>query len=115
MPPRTKTESTPSAFEVFIPPIKVPQPDGSIMVKAGTPKVLNGGDWITTREAAVILNLSQRRVEQLIRTGTVFQRRDLFRTPPKGQFKIKRSAVLKLRGIDAETASQPEKPQTLRK
>jgi hypothetical protein len=69
-----KTASNPNQVEMpFVVPtmmfstVKVPQPDGSILIKAGKP-VEVGGD-ISTLEASKILGISDRRVQYLCQIG----------------------------------------------
>lgn len=81
-------------FEVptmYIPAIRVPQPDGSVLIKAGKP-VETGAD-ISTLEASKILGISDRRVQYLCQIGN-------FKTAfkpggtPKSNWRIARSEVL---------------------
>ena len=53
---------------VVIPTVRVPQPDGSILMRAGKPVVIE--DEIGTTEAARLLGLSQRTIELQCEDGS---------------------------------------------
>jgi hypothetical protein len=82
--------------------VKIPQPDGSILMRPGRPIVEE--DEIGTREAAKILGLSQRRVQAMCDEGLLTEGKD-WRRPAsiKGAawYRIKRTAVLRLRGVES--------------
>lgn len=75
---RTSNDPTPAlpGFEpvIHIPVIKVAQPDGSILIRAGKPEVLKGEDEITTAEFARATGLSHRHVLTLIEQGQIAAR-----------------------------------------
>jgi len=58
---RKPLEARMTAPQVFIPAVKVPQPDGSVLFKAGKPVII--GLEVGTKEAARILGMSRRGVE----------------------------------------------------
>ncbi len=84
---------------VTTPTIKIPQPDGSILVRAGKPQILDVD--MSVSEAARVLGLSVRHVESQCSLG-------LFRTAykpgglPKSRWKISRAEVLARRNPPSE-------------
>jgi hypothetical protein len=84
---------------VIIPPVKIPQPDGSILIKAGKPVIVE--EEIGIAEAAKILGLSVRHLEYQCSIG-------LFKTAykpggrPRSQWRIARSEVLERKNIPSE-------------
>jgi hypothetical protein len=83
---------------VQTPWLKLPQPDGSIVLRPGKPLVL--GEEIGSAEAARILGLSQRRVQSLCEEGVLVEGRDWRKNPcasGDGNLRIQREAVLRLR------------------
>ncbi len=82
---------------VAFPPVKILNPDGSITFKPGKPVVLQGGDEISTAEAARILDCTPDWVSRLCDRGELHEGRDWRRTGKRGNYRIKRSSVLKLR------------------
>jgi hypothetical protein len=88
--------------EVFFPPIKIHQPDGSVLVKPGRAIVLADADEITTGEAARILGVSVDWIGKLCDRGQFAEGRDWRRNGPRGNYRLKREAVLRHRlGEDA--------------
>lgn len=102
-------------FEVFIPPVRVQNPDGSVTVKAGKPVILDGADEIGTAEAARIIGVSQRQVIKYCDEGILVEGADWRRpgrpmevrpetearkTTGVGNYRIKREAALRIRGGD---------------
>jgi hypothetical protein len=75
---------------VVVPAVRIPQPDGSILFKAGKPMVVEAE--ISTHEAAKLLGLSQRHIEHQCAIG-------LFKTAykpggrPGSYWRIARSEV----------------------
>jgi len=97
---RRPPESTPELFDavVYTPTIKVRQPDGSLLVRAGTPVVLGGDDEINSAEAARILGCEVDWVGKLCDRGTLVENTDWRRIGVRGNYKIKRASVLGLSG-----------------
>ena len=87
---------------VFTPTIRTRQPDGSIIVRAGTPVVLNGADEISTAEAAKILGCEIDWVGKLCDRGTFVEGEDWRRIGTRGNYKLKRAAVIKHAGLKLE-------------
>ncbi len=77
---RCQEEFTFSVPEFFVPAVQTRQPDGSVIVRAGKPVAM--GDDISTAEAAQILGLSQRCIEQQCTEG-------MFRTAHKPGAKVR--------------------------
>jgi hypothetical protein len=79
------------APEVYIPAVKIPQPDGSILIRAGKPELVS--EMVECSWAAKELNLSVRTINYQCEIG-------LFRTAvkpsgrPRGKWKIAREEVL---------------------
>jgi hypothetical protein len=88
--PANETSAATPFPTVHIPTIKIPQPDGSLLLKRGQPQVLE--DEIGTAEAAKILGMGQRIIEHDCDVG-------LFKTAYKpsakkrGRWKIARAEV----------------------
>jgi hypothetical protein len=98
---------------VYIPPVKVTNPDGSITVRAGKPVLLNGDDEIGTAEAARIIGISQRQLLKYCDEGILVEGED-WRRPGRaleerpetaarktrglGNYRIKRAAAMRIRG-----------------
>ena len=80
---------------VYTPSIRTRQPDGSILVRAGVPGVLNGEDEVGTAEAARIIGCSRDYVGRLCDLGTFVEGVDQRRIGCRGNYRIKRAAVLK--------------------
>ena len=59
---------------IHIPVVRIPQPDGSLLIRAGKPEVLKGGDEITCAEFARATGLSHRHVLTLIEQGQIAAR-----------------------------------------
>lgn len=89
---------------LMTPWVRVPQPNGDVLLKAGKPVVLE--DEIGTREAARILGLNQRTVERYCESGVLVEGMDWWQPParpgsPKGgMIRIKRTSVMRLRGVE---------------
>jgi len=66
-PSPTQEEFTFSVPAFFVPAVQTRQPDGSVIVRAGKPVAM--GENISTAEAAQILGLSQRCIEQQCTEG----------------------------------------------
>jgi hypothetical protein len=77
--------------EVMIPAIRIPQPDGSLLIKPGKPVVLE--EHISTVEAAKILGMSQRWVLTECETGA-FKTAFKPGKKPTSRWKISRSEVM---------------------
>lgn len=77
--------------QVHIPTIRLPQADGSLLIKAGRPVVL--AEDICTREAARILGLSQRHIETQCHLGD-FKSAYKPGGRPKSKWKISLTEVL---------------------
>jgi hypothetical protein len=90
---RNGKTSTQTGFHshVTIPVIRIPQPDGSLLIRPGSPIVTD--DMISTSEAASILGMSRNWVIDKCQSG-------LFRSAfkpgrrPKSQWRISRSEVM---------------------
>lgn len=81
-------------FRVHVPIVKVPQPDGSVLVKAGKPQILE--NEIGTAEFARMTGMSQSYVELLCNEGKLQWRR---MTPKaKSKFLIPASEVTRYLG-----------------
>jgi hypothetical protein len=95
----------PSQFNLFevpitVPVLKVPQPDGSILIRAGKPDLLQADD-ISVAEAAAILQLSVRHIEAQCSVGQfpgAYKPGGL----PKSRWRIPRAQVLARRQPPAE-------------
>lgn len=85
---------------IVIPAIKVAQPDGSILIRAGKPEVLNGGDEITTGEFARSTGLSHRHVLTLIEQGKISARP--LSPLKKSRKRIPRSEVKRFLQLESE-------------
>jgi hypothetical protein len=83
---------------VYIPPTITRQPDGSITVRAGKPIILNGEDEIGTAEAAKILGCGITWVSRICDEGKLREGIDWRRIGDRGNYRIKRASVMKLRG-----------------
>jgi hypothetical protein len=83
--------------EVFFPPIKIHQPDGSVLVKPGRAIVLAGADEINTAEAARILGVSISYVGALCDHGVFLEGQDWRRLGARGNYRLKRASVLRYR------------------
>jgi hypothetical protein len=78
--------------------LRVPGPNGEYILKPGKPVIEE--DEIGTREAGVILGLSQRRVNDMCDEGIFAEGRDWWRPPGRkrgGQYHLKRAAVLRMK------------------
>jgi hypothetical protein len=82
----------------FIPPIATRLPDGSLSVRAGKPILLNGEDEITTAEAAKILGCGTTWVARICDEGKLREGLDWRRIGTRGNYRIKRQSVMRLRG-----------------
>ena len=87
---------------VFTPTIKTRQPDGSLVVRAGAPVILNGADEISSAEAARILGCEVDWVGKLCDRGTFVEGDDWRRIGVRGNYKIRRASVLRLAGHQIE-------------
>lgn len=85
--------------EVVTPTVRIPQPDGSLLFRAGKPVVVE--KEIGTAEAARILGLSPRRVEFLCEQGD-FTTAHKPGGRPKSRWRIARSEVLERKQRSAE-------------
>lgn len=103
----TKNDPTPAlpGFEplVHYPVVKVPQPDGSVLIRAGKPVVLQGEDEISTSEAARILGCQPDWVSRMCDRGDLIEGRDWRRIGTRGNYRIKRSSVIRLKYPDFES------------
>lgn len=85
---------------IHVPAIRIAQPDGSILVKAGKPELLKGEDEITPREFSEKAGLSHRRVLALIEEGLI-EARPL--SPKKNsRWRIPRSEVARYLKLEKE-------------
>lgn len=87
---------------VHIPVVRIPQPDGSLLIRPGKPVVLGGEDEIGTAEAAKILGCEPDWVGRLCERGTLLEGRDWRRIGERGNYKIKRASVIALAHPQAE-------------
>jgi hypothetical protein len=84
---------------VHVPTVRIPQPDGSILIKAGKPVILD--DEVTVAEAAKLIGLAKRTIEAQCALGQ-------FRTAckpggrPGSKWKISREEVLARRNPPAD-------------
>ena len=92
---------------VYIPPIVCRQPGGGVLITAGRPVILNGEDEISTAEAARILGCGVSWVGSLCDRGTLVEGKDWHRISKRGNYKIKRAAVLALRGLNLGELEKP--------
>lgn len=76
---------------MMIPTVKIPQPDGSVLIKPGKP--IEVGDDVTVTEAAKILGLSSRQVQKLCQDGN-FNSAHKPGGTPKSTWRISRNEVL---------------------
>ena len=83
--------------EVTIPVLKIPQPDGSVLFKAGKPMVVES--VIGTREAARLLGVPQRWVITECDLGR-FKTAHKPGTRPKCIWKISRAEVLARKSLE---------------
>lgn len=106
MPKRTTSDATPAlpGFEpiVHIPAVTVRNPDGSLLIRAGRPVLLGGEDEISTSAAAKILGCEPDWVGRLCDQGKLVEGRDWRRIGERGNYKIKRAAVIALAGYNLE-------------
>jgi len=86
-------------IDFYTPTTVIRQPDGSVIARAGKPVALSHGDYIRTTEAGRILGLSQHRVEDLCNEGKLVEGKDWWRVGERGWLRIRRAAVLAMRGI----------------
>lgn len=82
--------------EVVFPPVRVWQPDGSVLIKPGKAVVLNGADEITTAEAGKILGCSADWISRRCDRVDLIEGRDWRRVGTRGNYRIKRASILKL-------------------
>ena len=81
--------------QVYTPSVKTRLPDGSILVRAGVPVILNGEDEVGTAEAARIMGCSRDYVGRLCDEGIFVEGVDQRRIGKRGNYRIKRAAVLR--------------------
>ena len=60
--------------EVFIPVLRIPQPNGDVLIRAGKPEILSSADEISPTQFARRVGLSHRRVLSLIEEGLITAR-----------------------------------------
>ena len=88
---KSKLQTAKSGARVFIPAVKIPQPDGSVLIRAGKPELVE--DLVECSWAAKRLGLSVRTLNFQCEIG-------LFKTAhkpsgrPRGKWKISRLEVL---------------------
>lgn len=87
---------------VHVPAIATRQPDGSLVIRPGKPVLLGGEDEIGTAEAAKILGCEPDWVGRLCDQGKLVEGRDWRRIGDRGNYKIKRAAVIALAGYNLE-------------
>ena len=88
---------------IHIPVIRVPQPNGDLLIRAGKPVVLGGEDEISTTEAAAILGCTLDWVGRLCDRGTLIEGVDWRRIGDRGLYRIKRASVIRLAYPNQET------------
>jgi hypothetical protein len=76
---------------VVIPIIRIPQPDGSLLIRRGNPEIIHGG--IGTAEAARLLGMSRNWVITECESGS-FRSAHKPGTRPGSQWRISRDEVL---------------------
>lgn len=79
------TQQEKFGFSTFIPAIRIPQPNGGVLVKAGQPVIKSGQDEVGTAQFAKLVGLSQRQVQTLVDQGHIKARRP---GHPRGKFLI---------------------------
>lgn len=102
-PETARGDARPTTPPTLVTPwVRIPQPDGSYLLRPGKPIVEE--EEIGTAEMAKILGVSQRRAEticdEMLQEGI-----DWRRNPSKkgrGKYRIKRTSVLRLKGVPAE-------------
>lgn len=101
---RNNDDSAQLTFEpiVHIPAITTRLPDGSLNVRAGKPVLLGGEDEVGTAEAARILGCEPDWVGRLCDQGKLLEGRDWRRIGERGNYRIKRAAVIALAGYSME-------------
>lgn len=82
---------------VHYPVVRVPQPDGSLLIRPGKPVVLQGEDEIGSAEAASMLGCTVDWIGRLCDRGTLVEGRDWTRIGERGNYRIKRSSVIRLK------------------
>ena len=104
MPRKNPMHTGPELWDpvVYTPTIKTRQPDGSILLRAGVPVVLNGDDEIDTHEAARIMGCSRDYVGRMCDEGIFHESVDWRRIGTRGNYKLKRASVLKHAGYQIE-------------
>lgn len=104
LPMKRNPDPTPAlpGFEplVHYPVVRVPQPDGSLLLRPGKPVVLSGEDEITTAEAARILGCTVSWMGKLCDRGTLNEGTDWRRIGHRGNYRIKRASVIRLKYPD---------------
>lgn len=76
---------------IIIPPVKIPQPDGSILIKPGKPFIAEA--TISSAEAARLLGMSQRTINQQCVEG-VFKTARKPGGRPKSPWRVAREEVI---------------------
>ncbi len=77
--------------EFIYPIVRIPQPDGALLIRRGTPVLVQGD--IGTKEAATILGMSRNWIIAECQSGA-FRTAHKPGTKPKSQWKIARAEVL---------------------
>ncbi|MGD0252316.1 MAG: hypothetical protein ABSC01_06420 [Verrucomicrobiota bacterium] len=110
LPKRTKTipAATPRQPTFLVPVIKLRQPDGSLLVKAGRPEIVN--DEVGVSEFHKETGISKRHIATLCEQGLIQHRR---LTPKKdSKILIPRSEISRFRNLDDEASEQSPKMPT---
>jgi hypothetical protein len=97
--PSVSPPSPPTPSPQYVTPwVRTAQPDGSFILKPGRPVLEE--EEISSRAAAQLLGLSQRRVNRMCEHGILVEGRDWWRPPGRnrgGRYHLKRAAVLNLK------------------
>jgi len=83
---------------VYTPTVTARQPDGSLVIRAGRPVVLDGDDEIGSIEAAKIIGCDQNSIYRYLDEGLLVQGRDWRQIAEGRRYYIRRAAILRLSG-----------------
>lgn len=85
---------------IHVPAIRIPQPDGSLVIRAGKPEVLKGDDEISTAAFAAQTGISERYTLTLIEQGLIEARP--LSPKPNSRWRIPRSEVARYLKLEKE-------------
>ena len=83
---------------LFTPYQRIPQPNGEILFRPCAPVAVDPDEEIGTAEAAKIIGVSVRRVQQMCDEGPLVEGRDWRRPIGNGFYKIKRASAIRASG-----------------